>query len=109
MRPPALLPPDLLEAVAATCVKCWRAARPLPPPAELDDYRLALKDVMTRQYTVAGWAWDDGCEGTLNDLQRTAHREAYIRSGSPADLIKMLRHVTPDDEAARAPGTAVTG
>lgn len=96
MSPATVLAPDLLEAVAATCAKCWRETH-RPPPASaiylMDDYKRAVTCQLRLEDTAARLAWEHGYQGTLNDLQLAAHREMYGR-GDDAQLAKMLRHVT---------------
>ena len=87
----------LLEAVAATCVTCWKETHPPPPESALylmDDWKWEAGCQLRRQAAALELAWDEGCEGTANDLQLAAHREMYARSGDDADLARMLRHVT---------------
>ena len=91
------LAPDVLEAVAATCLRCWKETH-RPPPASalylMDDYKWEVTCQLRRQDVAQQMAWDSGYEGTLDDLQYAAHREMYARSGDDADLAAMLRHVT---------------
>ncbi len=88
--------PDVLEAVAVTCVKCWKETHQPPPASALylmDDYKWEVGHQATLENEAAQLARGDGYQGTLDDLQHAAHREMYARSGSDADLARMLRHV----------------
>ena len=93
----AVLAPDVLEAVAATCVKCWKETH-RPPPASaiylMDDYQWEVRCQVRLESDAARLARGSGYQGTLNGLQHAAHREMYARTGDDADLAKMLRHVT---------------
>ncbi len=93
------LEPDVLEAIAATCARCWKDAHP-PPPATaiylMDDYKWEAVRQLRLQSEAAQLARDSGHHGSLNDLQHAAHREMYARSGDGTHLARMLRHVTTD-------------
>ena len=95
----APLAPEVLEAVAATCLRCWKETN-LPPPASaiylMDDYEWAVICRRSLQDSAVRLARERGYQGTVNDLQHAAHREMYARSGDAADLARMLRHVIPD-------------
>src|SRR5258708_6698709 len=88
--------PDVLEAVAVTCVKCWKETHQPPPPSALylmDDYKWETGHQVRLENEAAQLARGDGYQGTLDELQHAAHREMYARSGSDTDLARMLRHV----------------
>lgn len=78
---------------------CWKEAH-RPPAASalylLDDYKWAVTCQVRLEAEAVQLAWDDGYQGTLNDLRHAAHREMYARSGDDAHLARMLRHVTAD-------------
>src|SRR5258708_39338832 len=87
--------PDVLEAVAVTCVKCWKETHQPPPASALylmDDYKWETGHQVRLENEAAQLARGDGYQGTLDDLQHAAHREMYAR-GDDAQLDKMLRHV----------------
>jgi hypothetical protein len=88
---------DFLSAVRVACLTCWKASNP-PPAASyiylMEDYRHDVSLQAHRQATVAALAEGYGYEGSLNDLQYAAHREAYA-AGDDSQLEAMLRHVHP--------------
>ena len=87
--------PDVLEAVAVTCVTCWKETH-RPPLASaiylMDDYKWAVRCQLGLEGTAMKMAWQDGYQGTADELRLAAHREMYAR-GDDAQLDKMLRHV----------------
>jgi len=91
----AAVAPDVLEAVAAACVECWKETLQIPPASALylmDDYLWAVSCQRRLQDAAAQLAREHGYQGTLNDLLIAAHREMYAR-GDDAQLARMLRHI----------------
>ena len=97
---PALAPPDLapdvLEAIASTCVTCWKADHP-PPPASaiylMDDWKWELVCQGRTHNRAVKLALDGGWQGRGTELNIAAHREMYARTGDDTHLDRMLRHV----------------
>src|SRR5258708_9369554 len=87
--------PDVLEAVAVTCVKCWKETHQPPPATALylmDDYKWEIGHQVRLENETAQLAPGDGYQGTLDALPHAAHRATYAR-GAAAPLAKMLGHV----------------
>lgn len=97
MSPTAVLASGVLEAIAVTCVRCWKEDH-RPPPASalvlMEDYRWEVSYQARLESDAVQIAINDGYRGTANDLQHAAHREMYARSGDDVHLTRMMRHVT---------------
>src|SRR5262249_4961377 len=98
-----MMPVDIRDRLRSWCDCCWRAAHPPPPHSPLEigpslygDWQHEAKWNASRGRQAADFAHQAGYEGSVNDLQYAAHREAYTL-GDDEELRAMLNHVQPDD------------